>query len=63
MHQGGGNNKNQASVREQKYSPDDKIIVPDRFLSGLADPNAGPKDFAEDVNPFGFQCALLQMAV
>ena len=24
-------------------------------MSGLADPNAEPKDFAEDANPFGFQ--------
>ena len=56
----GGDNKNQESVREKVYSPGNEIMVPERFLSGIAEPNAGSKDFAEDANPFEFQVCVTQ---
>ena len=36
------------------YSPDSKIVLNERFLEGLANPLAGPKDFTERINPCGF---------
>ena len=39
---------------EKTYSPGDPIFVAPRFGEGLADPNAGPKDFFAIKNPCGF---------
>ena len=39
----GKKKKGSVSEQEKTYSTDDEINIPERFLSGLADPNARPK--------------------
>ena len=38
----------------EKFCRTDPINLPDRFQIGLANPSAGPKDFIDHVNPYGF---------
>ena len=56
-HQAEATNKSKSSTpstASKKYSRDDEINVPSRFIEGLANPNAGVEDTDEIKNQFGF---------
>ena len=41
----------------------DKFFLHPRFMEGLSDPSAGPKDYFKKQNPCGFMVRLTKMAV
>ena len=51
------------SDKTNNFCRTDKINLPSRFQEGLANPQAGPKDFIDNINPYGFLFGLPTMVV
>ena len=53
-HQAEAKENDGVEKHQRIYRESDKIYVAPRFSDGLADPQAGPKDFYDQQNPCGF---------